>query len=69
MTGVHVEISNICFELLCLLRTVGCARVACLFRLHFCFFLFLQKMVGTSMQKVSYIMLKVDAEIADICFV
>ena len=51
MTGVHVEISNICFELLCLLRTVGCARVACLFRLHFCFFLFLQKMVGTSMQR------------------
>ena len=33
------------------------------------FFLFLEKMVGIPMQKVSYIMLKVDAEIANICFV
>ena len=69
MTGVHVEISNICFELLCLLRTVGCARVACLFRLHFCFFLSLEKMVGIPMQKVSYIMVKVGAEVVNICFV
>ena len=35
----------------------------------FLFFLFLEKMVGIPMQKVSYIMLKVDAEIANICFV
>ena len=32
----------------------------------FLFFLFLEKMVGIPMQKVSYIMLKVDAEIANI---
>ena len=43
MTGVYVEISNICFELLCLSRNVGYARVACLFRLHFCFFYFSKK--------------------------
>ena len=35
----------------------------------FGFFLFLEKMVGIPMQKVSCIMLKVDAEIANICFV
>ena len=40
---VYVEIANICFELLCLSRNVGCARVACLFRLHFCFFSFSKK--------------------------
>ena len=39
------------------------------FRGMFFFFLFLEKMVGIPMQKVSYIMLKVDAEIANICFV
>ena len=35
----------------------------------FLFFLFFEKMVGIPMQKVSYIMLEVDAEIANICFV
>ena len=35
----------------------------------FLFFLFLEKMVGIPMQKVSYFMFKVDVEIADICFV
>ena len=35
----------------------------------FLFFLFLEKMVGIPMQKASYIMLKVDAEIANIFFV
>ena len=43
MTGVDVEIANICFELLSLSRNLGCARVACLFRLHFCFFSFSKK--------------------------
>ena len=66
---VDVDIANICSVLLCPLRTVGWARVACLFRLHFCFFLFLEKMVGIPMQNVLYIILKVDAEIANICFV
>ena len=40
---VDVEFANICFELLSLSRNVGCARVACLFRLHFCFFYFSKK--------------------------
>ena len=40
---VAVEIANTCSELLCLSRNVGCARVACLFRLHFCFFYFSKK--------------------------
>ena len=35
----------------------------------FLFFQFLEKMVGIPMQKASYIMLKVDAEIANIFFV
>jgi len=35
----------------------------------FLFFLFLEKMVGIPMQKVSYVMFKVAVEIANICFV
>ena len=37
MTGVHVEISNICFELLCLLRTVGTELyISALYKPHVC---------------------------------
>ncbi len=35
----------------------------------FLFFLFLVEKAGIPMQKVSYVMLKVDVEIANICFV
>ena len=51
---VDVDIANICSVLLCLSSNVGCALVACLFRLHI-FLSLSRKMLGVSIRKVSYV--------------
>ena len=65
---VDVDIANICSVLLCLSSNVGCALVACLFRLHIFLSLFGKK-GGDTMCTVSYVKFYVDVDIANICSV
>ena len=63
---VDVDIANICSVLLKNRRLNSCSLFD---SASFLFFSLSRKNGGTPMQKVQYIMLKVDAEIANICFV
>ena len=65
---VDVDIANICSVLLCLSSNVGCALVACLFRLHI-FLSLSRKMLGRLHSKGFICLCKADVEIANIYFV